>query len=273
MSLLQGPIIRRIGYGVTRAFLSDRLRRVPAARRAYTSLRLLHKRLTEQRELKFFREHLRPGMTVVDVGANVGFYTSQFSRLVGERGSVYAFEPDPFCGAILDRRFRRLTTANVRVEHAALGEAAGSVTLYCSLRDRAESRVHPFDPAVPVEEVRVRALRLDDFCRDRGLDRLDVVKIDVEGAEVAVLRGMRGLMAPRPPDWMLVEFSPEHLRRAGESPEAFWTAFAEHGYEFYLLADEGRAERIDDTDAFSEAHSRDVTNVVAVHRSQGNRLA
>jgi FkbM family methyltransferase len=246
---------------------------MPAARCTYTSLRLLHKRLTEQRELRYFREHLRPGMTIVDAGANVGFYTSQFSRLVGERGSVYAFEPDPFCAAILDRRFRRLTPANVRVEHAALGEAAGNVTLYCSLRDRAESRVHPFDLAVPVEEVRVPALRLDDFCCDRGLDRLDVVKIDVEGAELAVLRGMRGLMASRPPPWMLVEFSPRHLRSAGESPEAFWTAFAERGYEFYLLAEEGRAERICDTGAFSEAHSRGAINVVAVHRPQGNRFA
>lgn len=244
------------------------LRRAALCRRAYARMYLFGKRLAEKREQQLFRRFLRPGMTIVDIGANVGFYTVHFSRLVQAGGAVYAFEPDPFGSGILRDRLRTLAVQNVHVERAALGEAEGEATLYCSKRDRAENRVYPFDPSVPVETVQVPVYSLDAYCRAHHIDRIDAVKMDVEGAEVSVLRGMREIMATSPPARMLIEFSPGQLRGAGTSPEAFWQALAGAGYDFYSIHAGGQVRKIWDTPAFTDAHAKGDTNIWAVHRAR-----
>jgi FkbM family methyltransferase len=223
------PILGKIENLLTRILMWEPVRRTALGRRTYTRMYLFGKRLAEEREVQLFRLHLRPGMTIVDMGANIGFYTVLFSQLVGPRGTVYAFEPDPFCSGILRDRIGALPVQNVRVETAALGESEGEATLYCSKRDRAENRTYPFDPAVPVETVQVQMLGLDTYCRTHRIDRIDAVKMDVEGLEVSALRGMREIMVKSPPAWMFVEFCPKQLKGAGASSEAFWQVLAGSG--------------------------------------------
>lgn len=263
-----GPIQRGVGHVVTRVMMWKPVRRTRLGRRAYGRMYLAGKAHAERDEARFLREHLRPGMTVVDAGANVGFYTVAFSEAVGTGGAVHAFEPDPFCASILRDRIRGLDTAdNVRVEEAALGDSEGEAVLYCSYRDRAESRLHPFGSATPVEPVRVRTTTLDAYCRDHGVGRIDAVKIDVEGAEVAVLRGMAGIMARRPPAWMFVEFSPGQLEGAGATAEAFWRLLETYGYDPYTVPGGALPEPITDREAFSREHAHDDVNVWLVHRA------
>jgi FkbM family methyltransferase len=261
------PIQETIGHFVTRFMMQRPVRATAVGRHTYAKMYLFGKHLAERREETLFQRHVREGMTVVDMGANVGFYTEQFSRLVGPEGKVYAFEPDPFCAEILRDRSRAFRLDNVRVESAALGSRGGEATLFCSKRDRAENRTHPLDPGVPVEPVRVPVLALDDYCRSSGLDRIDAVKMDVEGDEVHVLRGMEGVMATTPPAWMFVEFCPAQLRGAGSTPEEFWDLLAQRGYRSYSIEDRGCLQRIRDTPAFTASHARSFTNIWTVHRA------
>ncbi len=245
------------------------LRRSTVGRRAYGWMYLFGKAFAEREESEFFRRLVRPGMTVVDLGANVGFYTAQFSRIVGQGGVVHAFEPDPFCADILRRRIGALeSAANVRIEGAALGAEPGEAVLYCSHRDRAESRTHPLDPDTPGETIRVPVRTLDDYCREHGVGAIDVLKVDVEGDEVGVLRGMREILTTRPPGWIFIEFSPDQIRGAGDTPEDFWALLREHGYRTYTLERGRPARRIEDTDAFTRTHEHEDSNVLAVHRSR-----
>ncbi len=245
------------------------LRRSRLGRSVYGWMYLFGKSRAERSESEFFRRLVGPGMTIVDLGANVGFYTAQFSESVGNGGSVIAFEPDPFCADILRRRIGALESAgNVRIEDAALGAARGETILYCSHRDRAESRTHPLDPAIPGETVRVPVCTLDEYCREHGIERIDGVKVDVEGDEVSALRGMREILTTRPPGWIFIEFSPDQLRGAGETPESFWSLLREHGYRTYALENGRTAGAIEDTDAFTRAHQHEDSNVFAVHRSR-----
>lgn len=262
------PILGKIENFLTRILMWEPLRRTALGRRTYMHMYLFGKGLAEKREQQLFRQHLRPGMTIVDMGANIGFYTVLFSQLVEARGTVYAFEPDPFCSSILSDRIRKLPVQNVHVETAALGETEGEVTLYCSKRDRAENRIFPFDPAVPVETVQVPVLSLDSYCRTHRIDHIDAVKIDVEGNEVSVLRGMREIMARSPPAWMFIEFCPEQLQGAGASPEAFWQALAADGYDCYSLDDQGQLQKVSDSPAFTRAHAHGWTNIWAVRHMQ-----
>jgi FkbM family methyltransferase len=263
--LIQGsPVLRRVGFFVTRVLTSTPIRHTSVGRRLYTRLYLLGKRLGEAPEQLLFRDHLAPGMTVFDIGANVGFYTEISSRLVGAGGRVYAFEPDPFCSAVLRDRVREFENPNVQVETSAVGDANGTVTFYSSGRDRAESRTHPFEAGVPAKEVRVPAVTIDSYCQTHEIARVDIVKIDVEGAEVRTLQGMRRLFAASAPAGMFIEFSPTHLRGAGASSEAFWEVLAEAGYVSYVMDDEGRLNPVGDTRAFSETLTRGRTNIWAV---------
>jgi FkbM family methyltransferase len=262
------PILGKIENLLTRMFLCEPVRRTALGRRLYKRMYLFGKGLAEKQEVQLFRRHLRPGMTIVDMGANIGFYTVLFSTLVGERGAVYAFEPDPFCSGILRDRIRVLPIQNVHVETAALGEGECKATLYCSKRDRAENRVYPFDSSVPVETVQVPMLGLDMYCSNNRIDRIDAVKIDVEGLEVSALRGMRDIMGKSPPAWMFIEFSPVQLRGAGASSEAFWQVLAGDGYICYFLNDQGQLRKISDTPAFTKAHARSESNIWAVHHTQ-----
>ena len=268
MTVPHNPLQEKIGHFVTRLMMRRPLRATAVGRRTYAKMYLFGKHLAERREQALFRQHVRPGMTVVDMGANVGFYTKQFSRLVGAAGKVYAFEPDPFCSELLRDRARALLLTNVQVENAALGAREGEATLFCSNRDRAENRTHPLDPGVPVETIRVPVLTLDSYCRSHRIERVDAVKMDVEGDEVSVLRGMREVMARTPPAWMFIEFCPAQLRGAGSRPEEFWDLLAESGYRSLSIEHRGELRAIRDTRAFTELQSGSFTNIWAVHRGQ-----
>ena len=144
-------------------------------------------------EYAAFKPCVRQGATVIDVGANVGAYTLLFATWAGSSGRVVAFEPSAASRAGLERHLR-LNGLSDRVSVRA--EAAADTTGTVAFRDAGtdgDNRILPApdDAARPVPSV-----SLDDFCASHGLAP-DVIKIDVEGAELAVLRGARQTIAAR----------------------------------------------------------------------------
>jgi FkbM family methyltransferase len=143
------------------------------------------------------------GMTVFDVGANIGIYSLLLARLVGHEGTVHAFEPEP-------RNFDRLMTnltlngaANVVANRLAVYSESGEVTLnlfdpslgsWHSLgTPKLADPDHPRRTVEPRESIAVEAVSLDDYARSREIVHVDFLKIDVEGAEPAVLEGAADL--------------------------------------------------------------------------------
>jgi FkbM family methyltransferase len=139
-------------------------------------------------------EWVPKGGVAFDVGANLGLYTLLFSDRVGELGSVWSFEPDPQNLPWLRRNVEQNRLRNVHVEPYALGETSGELTLY---QDVATSRTSSLVKdawqldATPRREASVHVEPLDHYVD--LVSRLDFVKIDTEGFEVAVLRGGREL--------------------------------------------------------------------------------
>jgi FkbM family methyltransferase len=258
------PLVRRLGRIATRVLLSPALRDRPPARALYAQLYLLGKRLTERRERRFFRQQVTPGMVIFDVGANAGFYTTLFADLVGPTGRVHAFEPDPLSFGILKRRTIR--RANVTANQAAVGDHAGRITLFCNRSNRADNRVHASLGEETAEAVEVPLTTLDDYCEAHRIDHIDAVKIDVQGAEVAALRGFSQTLARTSPRWLLIELSPEHLRAAGSGTEEFWAILDDLGFEPWAFGESGRAFRIDDDAAFARRYEAGYTDVWARRR-------
>ena len=156
-------------------------------------------------EYAAFRAAVRPGAIVFDVGANIGAYTVLFAQWTGAAGRVFAFEPSPRSIAGL-REQLRLNDVSDRVEivEAAVSSAPGSAAFDCGGASGANALVPDAGPSADV--IRVETTSLDAFCSARGVSP-SILKIDVEGAELDVLRGGRETLA-RPGLDVFVEFHP-----------------------------------------------------------------
>ncbi len=193
-----------------------------------------------------FTELLRPGMTVFDVGANVGIYSIAAARGVGPHGRVVAFEPARSAAEVM-RDHLRLNGVQDRVDvvEAVVDERSGT-TEFWELGATAASSV--VEAAARVGErfsdhaaVRVErtGVSIDDFCRRRGVFP-DVVKIDVEGAEGRVVRGAREFLARRSGS-LLVEVHSWALERVGETRDDVLAPLASTGWNCELIADDGNS--------------------------------
>ena len=174
---------------------------------------------------------IEDGMIVFDVGAHVGTYTLMAARLVGPTGHVYAFEAEAENYAILKKNVELNGYQNVTCVPKAISNRSGLLTLYVSSQgnDRhtligspaAESQGTPCE---------VETVSLDEFSASIGWPRVDVVKMDVEGAEPMAIEGMSELFRRSKNLSLVMEFAPDILRASGVTPEEFLTLLTSIGF-------------------------------------------
>jgi FkbM family methyltransferase len=169
----------------------------------------------EPRLTEWLLRTVQPGWTVVDGGANVGYYTLLLSQCVGPSGQVFAFEPDPKNFEYLLGNLRANRCTNVQVLQAALSDRAGT-SAFATDRFRAEGHLVT-SSRPPAGTIEVKMIRLDEFLAEHAVPSVHLVKLDVEGGEVRVLRGMSGVAAASPQLRLVVECNPWALRRMGFS--------------------------------------------------------
>ncbi len=160
----------------------------------------------ESAELLFVQRYLEPGMIVLDIGAHHGVYTLLASKQVGPAGRVVSFEPSPRERGQLRRNVRLNLCSNVRIERYALGSARSQVDLY--LVGGGEDGCNSLRPPAVQSETRtvpVEVFTLDEIASKLGLTKVDFVKLDVEGAELDVLKGAIGLLQTTARPVLLVE--------------------------------------------------------------------
>ncbi len=147
---------------------------------------------THEREvIAWYRQYLREGMCVVDIGAYVGYHTIRFARLVGRTGKVVAFEPYSPSFEILKRNVQRAKLTNVVLEQKAVSGQNGYVTLHIADSWAGNSLIKV--DGRHNQGCQVEGVTLEDYFG--GDETLDLVKIDAEGSELAILQGMRSLIA------------------------------------------------------------------------------
>jgi FkbM family methyltransferase len=181
-----------------------------------------------QDEALLLRELVRPGMQVVDVGANIGLYSLLLARLVGRSGSVLAFEPEPNLFAILRENCVTNEAMNIVPFQCALDRAKGIAPFHRSVFNSGDNRLGPASMGRKAVEVNVD--RFDDLQPDC---RPDFVKIDVQGHELAALSGMERALSASLNVRIFFEFSPTALRKAGTAPDLLLEFFRERGFELY----------------------------------------
>lgn len=171
-------------------------------------------------------EHIRPGMTVYDVGANAGYLSLVLARIVGSEGRVCAFEPDPQNAKALQANTRNNGLANVSIIRKAVSDLTGIVTFASFSYSLVGHIAHEETPG-DATLIQVEAVSLDDFVFTQMQPKPDFIKIDVEGGEEQVLRGAERLLREARP-LILAEV------RAGENWERVsgYMSSLDYSYQF-----------------------------------------
>jgi FkbM family methyltransferase len=185
------------------------------------------------------RQLLQEGMTFIDVGTHVGQYTMLASRLVGATGSVHAFEPQPDTFALLNHNIDANEFTNVHLNRCALGETSSNVQLYVARPDNIGQSSFRRPQNYSGTALTVPCRRLDDYVEERGIRRIDVIKIDVEGAELSVLRGARNILSRAARPHLIIEFWEPFQREYGTSCKQMAEFLYDHDYRLFWITDGG----------------------------------
>lgn len=184
------------------------------------------------------RRILRPGDAFVDLGAHIGYHSYFASGLVGASGLVFSFEADPANFLRLKKNLEHFPQAHP--EHCAIwsGEESLMFTRSESLKESGWGALATVRNAPEREKIEVHSVSLDAWNERTRLEAIRAIKIDVEGAELAVLRGaQRVLQRMRPV--LVLEMSEPLLRQAGASPAMIEELLRGHGYTLRMLSNDG----------------------------------
>jgi FkbM family methyltransferase len=194
----------------------------------------------ELAESAFVGRFIRPGMTVLDIGAHHGFYTLFFSKLVGSSGKVIAFEPSP-----RERRALRLNVGlnrckNVVIQGLALGESEGESNLYVvnHYETGCNSLQPPAFPAA-ISIVPVHVISLDQWLAAHHPESVDFIKLDVEGGELSVLQGAERLLERRPRPVILAEVQDIRTQPWGYRAQEIISFLSDKGYRWFSISADG----------------------------------
>jgi len=193
--------------------------------------------------VSYFDGCIRPGDVVVDLGANMGYFTSLFCERVGGQGKVIAFEANPKLVGLIHRNmeingFRDRAT----IVNKAVAERCDPIVLNCFKKYQGSSTVGTLPPDYAedeIESIEVEGITLDAYFGDAP-PRIDVLKLDIQGFEPQALRGAQNLLKHQDRILVFCEFAPVEMRRCGNSPEEFLSYIEALGFNRQVLDLSGR---------------------------------
>lgn len=196
-------------------------------------------------ETELFKSRLRRGMKVVDIGAFWGYYTLIAAKAVGEEGKVFAFEPEPHNYNLLVKNVEINGYRNVLPIQKAVSNKEGITKLFLMQDNPGGHTIYPYNSSLQRNFIEVETVSLDEFFRGKT-DKIDIIKMDAEGAEFAIFQGMHEMLERSNNLEIFMEFWPEGLRRFGHSPEEFLEELLKYGFNlFYINEQEKKIEAID----------------------------
>lgn len=190
---------------------------------------------------KVFLETLQEGMNVLEVGANIGYYTVLAATRIGKSGKIYSFEANPEIFEILLHNI----AVNGLLERAelinkAVSNKSGTIKFHTLNRLRGASNITGFSQEIlnkygdEVKVIEVEALSLDEYFNNKDVG-IDVIKIDAEGSEALILKGMRKLLAHNPHITIISEFAPSFISATGEDPAQFLEEIMSLGFKLKVI--------------------------------------
>jgi FkbM family methyltransferase len=173
---------------------------------------------------KLMAQIIEPGFTCLDIGANFGYFSILMSELSEATGKTFAIEPNPRIASLL-KATRFVNGGKFEVIDAAFSDAKGEAVLTVNDRELGGGTIQQNELKHGRSQVAVQKLSVDDFVREQQLDKVDVIKMDVEGIEPLVFKGMQKTIADNPRIHIIVEYSPSIYADAKAFTEYLFLAF------------------------------------------------
>jgi FkbM family methyltransferase len=227
-------LLRAAAQGFSAITAKLGLRRFPVFNRVFLACYAIYKQYFEAGPIDRLREFVPRGSLVIDVGANVGFFSLRFAGWVGDDGKVISIEPEDHNYDNLISALKRKGILD-RIDALKAVAAAEPGVMLLEINP-----LHPTDHKLSRDGtgLSVTAVTLDDLVQDKGHLRPALVKIDVQGAEMLVLKGAAGILEVAGPA-LFIELHEEGLSRFGTSVSAILDHLSERGYQAYWLAKAG----------------------------------
>ena len=198
------------------------------------TLGLSVKGIHEPRVTELVKKEVKKSDVVLDIGANIGYYTLIAAKLVGENGKVFAFEPDPTNFAILRKNVELNGYKNVVLVQKAVSNKTGTLKLYISEDNLADHKI--YNSHEGRQSIEIEATRLDDYFKNYD-GKIDLIKMDIEGSEGGAIQGMSSLLQKNKNVKIITEFWPEGLKEFGVGPEDYLKLLIKHHFKLYDIND------------------------------------
>jgi FkbM family methyltransferase len=195
----------------------------------YRPLYTIYKAISDKTERRLMRRVIRPGMTILDIGANIGTSTQFFLDLVGSEGVIYAFEPEDKNYSLLMQKLSN--KPNVHLIKGAVSNLSGELPLYVS--DKLNVDHHTYADNDARKTTIVTSYALDDFLCSNTI--VNFIKIDVQGFEFHVLRGAKRILSENKDISLLLEFWPYGLKNAGSNPHELIDFLYNLGFKLNII--------------------------------------
>ncbi|MBD2501916.1 FkbM family methyltransferase [Anabaena azotica] len=220
---------------------------------------IYYQKFSEPETADFFLRFLRPGMVMFDIGAHIGEYTLLAAKRVGASGQIYAFEPQSHLFPILSQSVEMNGLTQVVLNCVAVSDYIGEIEFQILGEPTLSSIRKPILPQQPTKIVSVPCTSLDGYWLNQQR-KIDLIKVDVEGAEKFVLQGATKLLNLPPqqaPIWVF-EYAPNSYADFGYQPDEILQLLKQYGYEVYQYCGAGNIATFN-----PNANLPDIINLIA----------
>lgn len=186
----------------------------------------------ETMELHLLEKLIRPGDVILDIGANIGLYSIYCAKATGAAGHVYCFEPEPVNFSFLKRNISLNKLSNITPSDTAVSSQEGEHTFYLNPLNKGDHRLHGDE--AHTSTITVRTITIDGYLKGRT-EKVDLIKMDIQGAEMQALLGMKEILSAAGGPCLLMEFWPYGLNLSGSDPKTLLGYLESLGFHFYTI--------------------------------------
>jgi FkbM family methyltransferase len=209
-------------------------------------------------ELNFEKKIIRKGDVVLVIGAYIGYFALAFAKIVGEEGTVFAFEPEPTNFSLLKKNMTMNGCKNVVLVKKAVSNKTGKIKLYMAEVGSTDHRIH--DSNSGRHFIEIESIRLDDYFKDYD-GKIDLIKMDIQGAEPSAVEGMSDLLSKNKNVKIVTEFAPNIIEKSGVKPEEYLKTLMDHGFKLYDINEGFRQTNISE---LLETYAGKVTDLLCM---------
>jgi FkbM family methyltransferase len=186
----------------------------------------------ENLETEYVKRIIQKGDTVIDLGANIGYYTLIFAKLVGKLGHVFAFEPEPSNFELLSKNVKENKHENVTLVQKATSNKNSKIKLYVSKRNLASHRI--FDAGDKRKSIEIDVITLNEYFK-KNTNPIKIIKMDIEGAEGATLLGASKIIENSKDIIIMMEYFPKLIKKFGMIPKEILKSLIEKNFKLFNM--------------------------------------